>query len=191
VEKIPPKLSGEVIRSVFKGIQYPAQLRLLCMNRIRADRKVSRAQAAILKAYMNRLSRKNKREEISVALNRENKNVGYLIGRLFAVLEKIQNEALGDLNATITDRYYGAASTNPRTVFPQLLKLKNFHLAKIEKEGLKIAREKEIGEIMNGIDSSSSFPAHLNLDGQTMFALGYYHERESFFQKNNDNEQGE
>jgi CRISPR-associated protein Csd1 len=69
--------------------------------------------------------------------------------------------------------------------------LKNFHLAKIEKEGLKIAREKEIGEIMNGIDSSSSFPAHLNLDGQTMFALGYYHERESFFQKNNDNEQGE
>ena len=124
-----------------------------------------------------------------MALDRNCKNKGYLVGRLFAVLEKVQQDTHPRLNATITDRYYGAASTNPVTVFPQLLKLNQHHLSNYgnEKQGLKTIREKELGEIINALDA---FPAHLTLEEQARFAIGYYHEKQSFFEKNNKSEGG-
>ena len=126
-----------------------------------------------------------------MSLDTTNSNIGYLLGRLFATLEKLQEEAQGgNLNATIKDRYYGAASSTPCTVFPQLFKLKNFHLAKLSNPGRKTNFEKLIGEITDGI-SAEGIPAHLSLDNQARFAIGYYHQRQDFFTKNeeNDNEQ--
>lgn len=120
-----------------------------------------------------------------MSLNRECDDKGYLIGRLFAVLEKVQEETHPGLNATITDRYYGAASTNPVTVFSQLIKLNQYHLSSYDNIGFRVKMEKEIGEIMNMI---VSFPSHLTLNEQSMFAIGYYHEKQSFFdtkEKNN------
>lgn len=180
MDNVAPNLIGNMMQSILKGLPYPQTLQQQCIRRIRAEQKVTRERAAILKAYINRINRINGKEEVTVSLNRECKDKGYLIGRLFAVLEKVQQDTHPGLNATITDRYYGAASTNPITVFAQLLKLNQHHLANYENKGLKIIREKEIGEIMNMIES---FPSHLTLNEQSMFAIGYYHEKQSFFEK--------
>ncbi|HQP57051.1 MAG TPA: type I-C CRISPR-associated protein Cas8c/Csd1, partial [Syntrophorhabdus sp.] len=118
----------------------------------------------------------------------ENINIGYRLGRLFAVLERVQQAALGDINATIRDRFYGAASTNPVTVFPRLMKLKNYHLPKIESKGRVVNFEKEISEILSEV---GSFPSHLSLEDQGRFAIGYYHERNEFFKKHDKKEGGE
>lgn len=189
IENIAPNLEGNMIQSILKGIPYPITLQQQCIRRIRTEQKVTRERAAILKAYINRLNRyKNNDEEVSVALDRACLNKGYLLGRLFAVFEKIQQDTHPGLNATITDRFYGAASTNPTTVFTQLMRLNRHHMSSYENQGLKITREKEIGEIMNALDS---FPNHLDLTGQSYFALGYYHERQSFYSSSNKSENTE
>ena len=185
-ENIPPHLSGSMVQSILKGIPYPATLQQQCIRRIRAEQKVTRERAAILKAYINRKNRyKNINEEVSVSLDRNCLNKGYLLGRLFAVFEKVQEDTHKGLNATITDRYYGCASTNPATVFPQLIRLNRYHMSNYDNQGVKIKREKEVGEIMNGLDS---FPNHLNLNEQSYFAIGYYHERQSFYETANKSE---
>lgn len=115
-----------------------------------------------------------------MSLDRSNINTAYRLGRLFAVLEKIQEEANPKINATIRDRFYGAVSATPITVFPQLLKLKNHHLAKLN-PGRKVNFEKEIGEIFDAL--KDDLPSHLTLDEQARFAVGYYHERQDYFTK--------
>ena len=115
-----------------------------------------------------------------MSLDTDNTNTGYRLGRLFAVLEKIQEEASPGINATIRDRFYSSASSTPVTVFSHLLKLKNHHIAKLENKGRAVNFEKLVGEI---IDDIKDFPAHLSLDDQGRFAVGYYHQRQDFFKK--------
>ena len=115
-----------------------------------------------------------------MSLNTNNANAGYRLGRLFAVLEKIQEEANPGINATIRDRFYGSASSTPVTVFPHLMKLKNHHIAKLENRGRAVNLEKIIGEIVEDIND---FPGHLSMDDQGRFAVGYYHQRQDFFKK--------
>lgn len=181
MDNVPPNLASDVIVSILDGMPYPRTLLQQCIRRIRAEQQVNRSRAAILKACINRFNRfYNKDEkEVLVGLDRTNTNTGYRVGRLFAVLEKIQEESNPGINATIRDRFYGAASATPITVFPQLLKLKNHHLAKLH-PGRKVNLEKEIQEIF---DTIKTFPSHLSLDEQAMFAIGYYHQRQDFFTK--------
>ena len=122
-----------------------------------------------------------------MSLDESNMNLGYRIGRLFATLEKIQEESSPALNATIRDRFYGAASSSPVTVFANLMKLKNHHLAKLD-EGRKRYFEKLIGQIMSDIND---FPSHLSLADQGRFAIGYYHQRQIFFTKSESTTKGE
>jgi len=186
---VPPNLAGRVIESVLDGSPYPQALLNLCINRIRADRTVSRARAAVIKAYTNRYRRLyrqiNNIGEVRMSLDKNNTDESYLLGRLFAILEKIQEEASPGINATIRDRFYGAASTSPGTVFSKLLSLKNHHLAKLENTGRKVNFEKQIGEVMDGL---KLFPLHLSLMQQGMFAVGYYHQRQDFFISKKGNE---
>ena len=186
MDNVAPNLIGPVVQSILKGTPYPVSLLQQCIRRIRAEQKVTRERTAILKAYINRYNRfHSMNEEVTVALDRNCKNKGYLVGRLFAVLEKVQQDTHPGLNATITDRYYGAASTNPVTVFPQLLKLNQHHLSNYANKKTKSDRENELSEIINALDA---FPAHLTLEEQARFAIGYYHEKQSFFEKNNKSE---
>lgn len=191
MENVPPNLAGRMVECVVDGTPYPETLLNLCVNRIRAEaskkdqngnsvQNVTRTRAAILKAYLNRKQRyydKNKKE-VTMALDPENKDIGYLLGRLFAVLEQIQQKSAGGagkLNSTIRDRYYGSFSSTPITVFTILMKLKNNHLKKIN-GGLQKWFEDKVGEIMKDIDASN-IPSHLTLQEQAKFAVGYYHQR--------------
>ena len=119
-----------------------------------------------------------------------NQHTAYRLGRLFAVLENIQEAAAGGpgrLNATIRDRYYGAASSTPVAVFTTLLRLKNAHLKKLS-AGRTAQFEKLLGEVLAPI---TDFPKHLPLPDQGRFALGYYHQRQDFFtRKSQDTDHG-
>lgn len=183
LDNVPPNLGRAVVGSVLDGTPYPITLAQQCIRRIRAERHVTRARAAILKAFINRQSLyrdTHRKEEMTVSIDRTNTSPGYRLGRLFAVLEKIQEEANPGINATIRDRFYGAASSSPVAVFPQLIKLKNHHLAKLDNPGRKVNFEKEIGEIFCEV---KDFPAHLSMEEQARFAIGYYHQRQSVFKK--------
>ncbi len=188
VDNVPPNLSGQIVQAILSGSLYPATMLQQTIRRVRATRDVTRMQASILKAYLNRYYRihSTKEKEITVALDTANNNPGYRLGRLFAVLEKIQEEANPGLNATIRDRFYGAASSSPVTVFPQLLKLKNHHLAKLENVGRKINFERMLTEIFDGI--GSEMPSHLAMEDQSRFAIGYYHQRQALFTSSSNNE---
>jgi CRISPR-associated protein Csd1 len=188
-DNIPPNLGGEVMRAVLEGLPYPAQLLNLAVVRCRAEQKPTYARAAAIKASLNRLirSRKTHEKEFLPMLDPTNANPAYRLGRLFATLEKIQEEASPGLNATIRDRYFGAASSTPVSVFTTLLRLKNHHLGKLS-PGRATQMEKLIGEILSEI---SDFPKHLPLPDQGRFALGYYHQRQAFFTKSEPKNQEE
>lgn len=177
-ENIPPNLGGDVMRAILKGQDYPETLMQGALRRIRAEREVSFPRAALLKAYLNRNLND---QEITVSLNLENADPGYRLGRLFAALERTQERAQGNLNASIRERYYGAFSSTPVTVLPTLMKLKNHHLAKLPNRGEAVNLEKLFAEIIDGL---ANVPARLSLPEQARFAVGYYHQRQFFFNKN-------
>lgn len=113
------------------------------------------------------------------------KDPGYLLGRLFSSLENVQRAALGkQINATIRDRYYGAASATPASIFPVLLRNVQNHLSKLRKEkaGLAVTLEKEIGQIVDALPPT--FPRSLRIEAQGQFAIGYYHQAQARFASN-------
>ncbi len=186
-ENIPPNLAGDTMRSILEGIPYPQTLLQAAVRRTRAERDITYARAALMKACLNRSLRFNNptnERELNVSLDTANTNIGYRLGRLFAVLERVQERASPGINATIRDRFYGAASGTPVTVFGNLMRLKNHHLSKLENNGERVNYEKLFGEVMSGIND---FPAHLPLADQGRFAIGYYHQKQDFFTKKTDN----
>jgi CRISPR-associated protein Csd1 len=179
---IQPNLGGEFMKSIMAGTPYPQILLSAAVRRIRAEHEITYPRASLIKAVLARANRfYNKNEkEVGMSLDSNNVNPGYLLGRLFAVLERAQELASPGINATIRDRFYGAASSTPVAVFPHLLKLKNHHISKLESRGAAVNLEKQIGEIMSGM---SDFPTHLSLPDQGRFAIGYYHQRQDFYRK--------
>ncbi|HHW18971.1 MAG TPA: type I-C CRISPR-associated protein Cas8c/Csd1 [Firmicutes bacterium] len=188
---IPQTVIGSLFRAILQGTMYPRSIYALMIGRIRSDfndpdrpwleRKVTYPRAAFIKAYLRRKARitgnKALEEVLTEMLNPENKEKGYLLGRLFALLEKAQQDANPEIKSTIKDRYYASASATPGTVFPVLLRLAQHHIAKSEYGGYV---DKLIEEVMVHIDS---FPPHLSLDQQGLFALGYYQQRAGLYKK--------
>lgn len=118
-----------------------------------------------------------------MVLDKEEKSIGYLLGRLFAILEKAQKDAVPTANTTIRDRFYSSASATPSVVFPQLLRLAQHH---IQKSDYGISTDKQIEEVVQDIQK---FPSHLSLENQGMFAIGYYHQKQDFYKKTGKKEE--
>jgi CRISPR-associated protein Csd1 len=192
-ENIPPNIAGDFMRAILTGAPYPATLLQAALRRIQSDTeyRVKPVRAALIKACLNRYQRvygTPNNKEISMTLDVSQPSIGYQLGRLFATLEKIQEEANPGLNATIRERYYGAACSSPVTVFANLMRLKNHHLAKMERKGRVINFEQLLSEIVGRFQD---FPAHLDLHEQGRFAIGYYHQRQDFFTKKESKESAE
>ena len=186
-KNIPPNLAGDFMRSILEGTPYPATLLQAVLRRIRSDteNRVKPIRAALIKAYLNRYYRfypNPSYKEVNMELDMNQPSVGYQLGRLFATLEKIQEEANPRIKATIRERFYGSACVTPVTVFANLLRLKNHHLAKLENIGRVVNFERLLGEIMGHL---RDFPAHLDLYEQGLFAIGYYNQRQAFFTSKN------
>jgi CRISPR-associated protein Csd1 len=183
LDNVPPRLAGEWMRAILEGRPYPALLLNAAVIRCKAEREVSYLRAAILKAWLNRDHRRGHgdvpahRSHFKETLDMEQPDVPYRLGRLFAVLERIQQQAMPNINATIRDRFYGAASTTPVAVFTTLLRLKNAHLKKLSDASCAYY-ERLIGEV---VEPMNEFPGQLALPEQGRFALGYYHQRQAFF----------
>lgn len=172
-----PNLPDAVVKSIFQGFPYPVSLFQACIRRIRAEQSVNIVRAAIIKAYLNRLNDNNNNKKLDIMLDKENQNQGYLCGRLFAVLDKIQEDANGI--HSIRERYMNAASATPAMVFATILNLSTHHLEKLSIGG-QIKYEKLKQEIVSKLDADG-FPAHLDLQDQGRFFVGYYHQRQDFF----------
>jgi CRISPR-associated protein Csd1 len=187
LSNVPPNLAGEWIRAILTGTNYPMTLLSTTLMRIRADGEINALRVGILKALVIR----NFNQEAPVALDLNNKNKGYVLGRLFATYEQIQSAALGSkVNATVKDKFYGAASAQPRKVFAMLESGSANHLSKIgkQKPGYKVVLEKAVGAIMDIMEPSADpYPASLSAEEQALFGLGYYHQRNEFFKKTTDN----
>ncbi len=192
LDLLPPSLGTELYVDILLGRPFPRAILDAAVRRNRAHdfhsqaaRKRGKAdfsrlgpRCSLLKAYLNR----NLKEEMSVSLNISRTDPPYRLGRLLAAVDKIQQDALGNVNATLVDRYYGAASSTPAAVFPTLLRRLQNHVGKLrrDKTGLAISREKLVQEILDGLET---FPTTLGLTDQGVFALGFYHQRQNFFTK--------
>lgn len=176
-DEIPPLLGGALARAIIEGTPYPEGLFSAIIRRIHADRTINYLRAATLKAVLTR----NHKLDIPIMLDTENTDPAYLLGRLFAALEKTQEDALGNVNAGIRDRFYSAASSTPASVFPRLLRTYQHHLSKLN-GGAKVNRERMVQEIVASVDASG-FPNQFALKKQGIFAIGYYHQRKDFFTK--------
>ena len=170
-----PNLPEAVVKSIFQGLPYPATLYAACIRRIRAEQELTITRAAILKAYLNRIN--NNPLKIGIMLDKGNNHQGYLCGRLFAVLDKIQYEA--NNISSIRERYMNAASATPSAVFATILNLSVHHAEKLD-EGRRIYFEKLKQEIFEKM-SANGFPTHLDLQDQGRFFVGYYHQRQDLF----------
>lgn len=198
LDKLPPKLAGDFIKAILDGTAYPQTLLQAALRRIHAEQAkkdekgrqkehVTYARAALIKACLKSFTRNaGLNEEITVSLDESNINSGYRLGRLFAVLEKVQAEANPGLNTTIRDSYFGSASSTPSAVFPTLMRRNQHHMTKLRKEkpGLYVKRDKEIQTICNdGIDGKLGFQPVLSLADQGRFVIGYYQQRQDLFTK--------
>jgi CRISPR-associated protein Csd1 len=184
-------LTGSLMHAILNDTPYPAALFQGVIIRVRADRDINRKRAAIIKAYLLKIqTNDNLREVLTVQLNEQSKYVPYVMGRLFSILENIQQVGNPSINATIKDRYFNAASATPAVIFPLLLKLKNNHMRIIirDKKHLAIHFEKQIGSLLDCIQQQ--LPNHLTLEEQGAFILGYYHQTQSRYKSKEVNNNG-
>ena len=169
-----PQMSADTLRAILTGGRYPATLFQQTMLRIRAEHDITRGKAAIIKAYLlQNDTQQNRMEALTVKLNDDCNDLPYVLGRLFSVLEDIQQQANPGINTTIKDRYFSSASATPAVVFPVLLNLAEKHQKKLG-AGQKVYNSKRLQDLMGRI--RESYPTHLTLSDQGIFQLGYYHE---------------
>ncbi len=188
---VPPHLAAQMVNTALAGMRFPMTVLHRALERMRAeighsdwgDMELRDARAALIKAVLIR----NFQLEVKPHMDTTNKDIGYLLGRLLAVIERAQQLALGDVNATVIDRYFSGASATPGSVFPRLLKNMRHHISKArdgDRGGIAVWLDRQADEIASQIDA---FPAFLPLPQQGLFILGYHHQRHALWQKKQDN----
>ena len=185
-----PGLAGAVLRSVLTDTPYPATLLHGVTLRIRAEHSISWRRAAILKAYYLRCPHSDVPEEVlQVSLNPDATHVPYLLGRIFSLLETIQEAANPGINTTIKDRYFNSAAATPAIIFPTLIALAQKHLKKLtgDRPGLAISLNRQLTALLSLLPITT-FPARMSLPEQGAFQLGYYHQTQARYQKKEEPE---
>ena len=175
-------MSAMVLSAILQNVRYPVSLYTDTLIRIRAEQgRLTWGRASILKAFLINNYR-NMEGEVCMSLNEECNDAAYVLGRLFSVLESIQTDANPEIKSTIRDRYFNSACATPASVFPVLIKLKNSHIKKLEreKESVKIYYEKLLTQIMSKLEM---YPKRLSLEEQGKFILGYYHQTHKKYEK--------
>lgn len=178
---IPAHVPTALLRSALTGAPLPDYLLGLAVKRNLAmqgpfykdnngRRQVSDARLALIKAILE-----EKGGIPLTALNTDHPDAAYHCGRLLALLEQIQRSALGDINATVVDRFYGAACASPGTVLGNLVNDAQAHLAKMRKGSGDGWAQNRLGEILSAI--GDHFPKTLSLQRRGLFALGFYHQK--------------
>ena len=192
-KKPPYRLVGEVMRAILSDAPYPVSLFEQVQLRLRAEQDVSRGKAAIIKAYLLKNVVRDDdahpmKEVLKVKLNDEVTYTPYVLGRLFAVLEKLQVDSTDSkLSTTIRNRYFNAACATPMLVFPTLLKLAQAHLNRAN-EGTRVYYDKMLQELYTRLDET--YPKRLTLEDQGVFQLGYYHQKQKLWTKKEDRDNG-
>jgi len=183
IDNLPPNVSGDFARAVMMGGNYPRTLLANAVRRCKAEQRVTYARISIIKAFLVRdaLFSNSKDKEVSMALDKTYDNMGYVLGRLFAVLERIQKAAQPGINKTIRDTYFGAATSSPQITFKRLGELSIHHLAKIRNGGKSVVWFEQLKQEVYGLIPASGVTNQLNLEDQARFAVGYYHQRQDFF----------
>lgn len=189
-----PQLVGEMLRAVLTGSLYPSALYTQTEIRLRAEKEINRGKAAIIKAYLLRNVVEQQKDQthvykevLDVELNEQSTYLPYRLGRLFAVLEAVQQKANPNINTTIKDRYFNSACATPALVFPTLLRLAQSHLSKIG-GGAEVYYDKMITELLG--DVTQSYPLRLSLQDQGIFQIGYYHQKQKLFTKKEEKDNG-
>lgn len=194
----PPKfqrqLVEEMLNAILTGSPYPSTLFTQVEIRIRAEKEINRGKAAIIKAYLLRNIVEQQKDQthvykevLDVELNEQSTYLPYRLGRLFAVLEAVQQKANPNINTTIKDRYFNSACATPALVFPTLLRLAQSHLSKIG-GGAEVYYDKMITELLG--DVTQSYPLRLSLQDQGIFQIGYYHQKQKLFTKKEEKDNG-
>ena len=192
-KNIPPHLTGEVMRCILTGLPYPRTLLIQTIMRIRADGDVNSLRVALAKAVITRVARRQHEalfrqipdappwKDRLVALDRDEINVGYRLGRLFALLDYAQYLSVGIVNAGIKEKFFASASSTPRRIFPSILRMYQNHLSDSRKSPETRDRanytDSEIKQVMDGLEAHMPFPTTLSLDDQGRFIVGFYHQR--------------
>lgn len=189
-----PQLIGEMLRAVLTGSLYPSALYTQTEIRLRAEKNINRGKAAMIKAYLLRNVVEQQKDQthiykevLDVELNEQSTYLPYRLGRLFAVLEAVQQKANPNINTTIKDRYFNSGCATPALVFPTLLRLAQSHLSKIG-GGAAVYYDKMITELLG--DVTQSYPPRLSLQDQGIFQIGYYHQRQRMYAKKEEKDNG-
>lgn len=186
-DKVNPALMSRLLEAIMYGREYPVFLLETIVRRVKTDEggaKINAIRAGVIKACINR---NNSKEELKMSLDKTNQSQAYLCGRLFAVLEKLQQDASNNsLNRTIKDAYFASASAKPALVFPKLIRLAQNHLNKVK---YPVYYNKLIGEIMDGL--KGEFPETFRLMDQGRFDIGYYQQNQDLWKKANKSEETE
>lgn len=200
-DNIPASLAAQFMRAALTGTLYPYALLTMAMERARAESGKSEwldlqrrdARAALIKAVLNRRHRLQpspQSQEVREHMDPNNTNPGYVLGCLMAVLERLQQEALGDVNASVIDKYFSGASAAPRATFDRLMKNARHHVKKAkdgDSPGFVYRLERLIDQLMTHINVDHKvaaktfrpigFPLSLSIEQQGLFVIGYHHMR--------------
>jgi CRISPR-associated protein Csd1 len=171
---LSPNIPRILLKVALQGGPLPHWLLFQTLQRNRAEQAITRTRAVLIKMVLLS-NQENPEENAMVRLDEANLNPAYLCGRLMALLEQVQFQAVSP-KATLIDRFYGTASTAPGTVFPRLIKGAQAHLGKLRKEkpGVYAALQNKLMEVLGNL---SGFPRVLTLEEQGWFSLGYYHQK--------------
>lgn len=193
-DQMPSPLVGSMVKAALHGSPYPLSILERALERTRAeigrsdwaDQNRRDARAALIKAVLNRQRRLDpktaKYKEVKKDMDPKNESSGYSLGLLMAILERLQQTAQGDLNATVVDRYFSSASATPKIAFVRLMKNARHHARKVkddpERRGMVYRIERMLDELAERFDPrTNGFPAYLDLNQQGLFVLGYHQMR--------------